>query len=114
MDKNKKDSGRRIIYSTDPSFGQEREEEMQETPPPASQRLRAGISKKGRAGKTVTVVTGFSGNPRDLEALGRELRSHCGTGGSVKEGQILLQGDVRDKVVNALLKAGYQAKKAGG
>lgn len=84
-----------------------------DTPPPARQELRVWLDRRQRAGKAVTVVRGFVGRADDLEALGRMLKTRCGVGGAVKEGEILIQGDHRDRVVELLLKAGYRCKKAG-
>lgn len=103
-----------IVYSTNPDLRFDFPEENTPTLPPAQQQLRVEISKKGRGGKTVSLVTGFSGQSEDLEALGKELKTKCGVGGSVKDGEVLLQGDVRDKAVEYLLRKGYKAKKAGG
>ena len=75
--------------------------------------MRVWLDRRQRAGKAVTVVRGFVGRADDLEALGRMLKTRCGVGGAVKEGEILIQGDHRDRVVELLLKAGYRCKKAG-
>ena len=72
------------------------------------QKIRISFETKHRGGKGVTVITGFVGKHEDLEALGKQLRNHCGTGGSVKEGQILIQGDQREKVKQFLLKSGFK------
>ncbi len=114
MAKNRKNRPGNIVYSTDPDFDPHPPEEHTETLPKNQQDLRVKITKKGRGGKTVTLVTDFVGTLEDLEKLGKTLKNKCGVGGSVKEGEILLQGDVRDKVMQYLLKEGYKAKKSGG
>lgn len=103
-----------VVYSTDAAF------QFQTTPdaapgtlPPARQQLAVQLDRSGRAGKTVTLVTGFVGTANDLEALGKTLKTQCGTGGSVKGGEILIQGDVRDKVAGLLRQLGYVAKRHG-
>lgn len=107
----KKNSSNGIVYSTDPSYAyQEEPREEQNTLPPAQQQLRVKLDTKQRAGKTVTVVDGFIGKDDDLEKLGKELKTKCGTGGSVKDGFILIQGDYRDKVLKWLQDWGYKAK----
>lgn len=107
----KKNSSNGIVYSTDPNFSYPEEpREEQDTLPPAQQQLRVKLDTKQRAGKTVTVVDGFIGKDDDLEKLGKELKTKCGTGGSVKDGFILIQGDYRDKVLKWLLDWGYKAK----
>lgn len=101
-----------IVYSTAESFGyQYQKEQGRETLPPQQQNLKVLLDKNGRAGKQVTIVTGFIGTPGDLEALGKLLRSKCGVGGSAKDGEILVQGDLRDKVVQVLVSQGYKAKR---
>ncbi|HNP95977.1 MAG TPA: translation initiation factor, partial [Cyclobacteriaceae bacterium] len=77
------------------------------------QQLRVSLDKSGRAGKQVTLVTGFVGTKDDLESLTKTLKSKCGAGGSAKDGEILVQGDVRDKVVAYLVKEGYKARRIG-
>lgn len=107
----KKNSSNGIVYSTDPSYAyQEEPREEQDTLPPAQQQLRVKLDTKQRAGKTVTVVDGFIGKDDDLEKLGKELKTKCGTGGSVKDGFILIQGDYKDKVLKWLQDWGYKAK----
>lgn len=110
--KNKNIEG--VVYSTNPDFAyQFNKEEEQDTLENNKQDLRVMLDKKQRAGKAVTLVTGFIGKSDDLESLGKMLKSKCGVGGTVKDGQILVQGDFRDKILQILLNAGYKAKKAG-
>lgn len=102
-----------VVYSTNPDFAYTTEEsEKTETLEPSKQNLRVGIDRKGRAGKQVTLVTGFVGSDEDLSELGRTLKVKCGVGGSAKDGEITVQGDLRDKVVDILTKLGYKAKRA--
>ena len=109
--KNKADS-RGFVYSTDPGFRFEQAQEPVVTLPPAQQKLKIRLDTKHRAGKAVTLVEGFAGREEDLESLGKQLKSFCGTGGSAKDGEIIVQGDQREKVWQWLLKAGYkQARK---
>jgi translation initiation factor 1 len=112
----KKDNSRiNIVYSTKPDFEYEyQQEEESQTLPNPRQNLRVLRDSKQRAGKTVTLVTGFIGRTDDLEKLGKLLKSICGTGGTVKDGQILIQGDFSEKVLNFLLSEGYKTKRAGG
>jgi len=103
-----------IVYSTDSSFKFEEDEQAAVTLEPHLQALKVRLDKKHRAGKAVTLIDGFKGNVSDAEDLGKKLKSFCGTGGSVKDGEILVQGDNRDKVLVWLLKNGYKlAKKIG-
>ena len=112
MGKKNKGDARGFVYSTDPNFGFEPEsQEEQDTLPPAQQRLRLILDTKQRAGKAVTLVIGFIGKTEDLENLGKKLRNHCGTGGSVKDGEILIQGDQREKALQFLQKQGYKAHR---
>ena len=111
MDRNRVD----VVYSTNPDFQYRyNEQEEQETLPPAKQDLRVKLDKKNRGGKSVTLISGFVGTQNDLTALGKELKSKCGVGGSVKDGEIIVQGDFRDKIIQLLQQKGYKAKKAGG
>ncbi|HEX8531597.1 MAG TPA: translation initiation factor [Cytophagales bacterium] len=112
-DKKKNREG--VVYSTDPNFQyQQPGEESVQTLPPGQQQLRVMLDKKARAGKRVTLVAGFVGTDDDLQTLTKKLKTKCGVGGSAKDGEILLQGDFRDKVLQALLAEGYKAKKVGG
>ena len=101
-----------LVYSTNSDLKIEEESfDEQLTLEPAVQKLRVNIDKKQRAGKMVTLVTGFTGIEKDREDLGKKLKSFCGTGGSVKDGDIIIQGDNRDKVLQWLLKNGYKLAK---
>ncbi len=102
-----------VVYSTNPDFAYTTEEATtQETLEPSKQNLRVGIDRKGRAGKQVTLITGFVGSDADLAELGRTLKVKCGVGGTAKDGEITVQGDFRDKIVELLTKMGYKAKRA--
>ena len=101
-----------LVYSTDPDFKLEDTSiSEQKTIAPALQKLKVLLDKKQRAGKKVTLVEGFAGPLADMEELGKKLKSFCGTGGSVKDGEILVQGDNRDKVLQWLLKNGFTATR---
>ena len=101
-----------MVYSTDPGFNYETDEESEaETLPPGRQDLRVWLDRK--QGKVVTLVKGFVGRDADLQELARLLKSKCGVGGSAKEGEIIIQGDHRDRVVELLTRSGYRCKKAG-
>ncbi|MEZ4985105.1 MAG: translation initiation factor [Saprospiraceae bacterium] len=104
-----------LVFSTDPNMRLQPEEEEITTSPPAQQKLRVQLDKKQRAGKAVTLITGFEGSDDDLKTLGKALKTYCGVGGSAKDGEIIVQGDHRDKVVKYLLDKGYtQTKRSGG
>jgi len=101
-----------LVYSTDPNFKMEEAHNPDaETLQPAQQKLKIRLDKKQRAGKAVTLIEGFVGKETDMEELGKKLKSFCGTGGSVKDGEILVQGDNRDKVLQWLLKNNYKGSK---
>ncbi len=104
-----------IVYSTNQEFEYSFDsEEVADTLSPDKQKLKIQLDKKSRAGKQVTLVTGFVGNDNDLEGLSKKLKNHCGCGGSAKDGEILIQGDVRDKILSWLLAQNYKAVKSGG
>lgn len=104
-----------LVYSTDPNFSQAEDKPAEQSLSPQSQKLRIWFETKHRGGKAVTIVAGFEGPLEELEQLGKQLKQACGTGGSVKDSEILIQGDHRDKVLQWLLKKGFsQTKKAGG
>ncbi len=103
-----------VVYSTNQNFGYEYSGNNEaETLPAQQQNLKVLLDKSGRAGKQVTIVTGFVGKNEDLESLAKLLKTKCGVGGSSKDGGVILQGDLRDKVVQALIKEGYKARRVG-
>jgi translation initiation factor 1 len=102
-----------IVYSTNPNFSFEKEDEQINTLPPQQQNLIVLLDKKQRAGKSVTLVKGFIGNENDLLALGKLIKTKCGVGGSVKEGEILIQGDFRQKIKLMLEELNYKVKISG-
>jgi len=105
-----------VVYSTNPNFQfQHEEQEYEQTLPVQQQKLYVSIDKKQRAGKEVTLIEGFVGTEDDLKELGKMLKSKCGVGGSVKDGEILIQGSFKDKIFDLLIKSGYsQTKTKGG
>ncbi len=104
-----------VVYSTNPDFEYQKEKHKEfETLPPSEQDLRIMLDKKNRKGKVVTLIAGYIGKEDDLKNLAKMLKSKCGVGGNAKDGEILIQGDFRDKVLDLLKSAGYKAKKAGG
>lgn len=112
MSKKNKSDKHGFVYSTDPDFQfQSEEEQTAETLPPPQQKLKVRLDTKRRAGKAVTLVEGFKGTEDDLQTLGKALKNFCGTGGSAKDGEIIIQGDQRDKVLQWLHKSGYKNAK---
>lgn len=101
-----------VVYSTNPDFKYETtDEEEAETPEKSRQKLRVSIEKKGRGGKTVTLVSGFTGREDDLKELGKLLKTKCGVGGSVKEGEIIIQGEFKQRIIELLKSEGYSQTK---
>ena len=112
MSKKNKNDKHGFVYSTDPNFRfEEGSQEIQETLSPKEQKLRIRLETKHRGGKTVTLIEGFIGKEEDLEELGKKLKNFCGTGGSAKDGEIVIQGDQREKVLQWLLKNEYEKSK---
>jgi translation initiation factor 1 len=111
----KKNSSGGIMYSTNPDFEfPQAAEEKSSTPANNQQDLRVQLDKKQRAGKAVTLITGFVGLGSDLLDLGKKLKSKCGVGGTVKDGEIIIQGDFREKIIQILQSEGYKVKRIGG
>lgn len=117
MSKNKKNTFKNregVVYSTNPEFNYfENMPGLQATLPNEEQNLLVRIERKGRGGKVVTIVEGFTGTAEDLKDLGKMLKNKCGVGGSEKDGEIIIQGDVKDKVFQVLLEHHYKVKKSG-
>ena len=115
MAKNNRKNRDGVVYSTNSDFEYSYKQENESSTLPASQQqLKVFLDKKLRAGKQVTLITGFVGANEDLEILGKDLKGKCGAGGSVKDGEIIIQGDFRDRVIKLLTEKGYKVKKAGG
>lgn len=101
-----------IVYSTNPDYQYQTEQEEEPDPlPAAQQKLRVQLDRRNRGGKTVTLVTGFIGTDEDLKALGKLLKSKCGVGGSAKDGEIIVQGDFKQKVIDLLKQEGFTQTK---
>jgi translation initiation factor 1 len=112
MSKKDKSDKHGFVFSTDPNFRFENEDEqVSETLEPKQQKLKVKLETKHRGGKTVTLVLGFIGKAQDAEDLGKKLKNYCGTGGSVKDGEIIIQGDQREKVLQWLQKNNYTQSK---
>jgi len=104
-----------MVFSTNPDYKPEfLEEELEDTPEPKKQHLKVMLDKKMRKGKVVTLITGFIGHPDDLKDLGKLLKSKCGVGGTVKDEQIIIQGEHRDKIIQILKAEEYNVKRVGG
>lgn len=104
-----------VVYSTNPDFGYDKEEDSEQiTLPPSQQKLRVQLDRKNRAGKVVTLITGFVGTEEELKELGKLLKTKCGVGGAAKESEIIIQGDFKLKVMEILKKEGFIQTKAIG
>ncbi len=116
MSKQKKQRFEGIVYSTSDDFAYvESDEQVDvETLPTGQQKLKVGLDRKARKGKVVTLITGFVGTPGDLDDLAKVLKQKCGVGGTAKDGEILIQGEFKDKIIQYLQSAGYQVKGFGG
>ncbi len=111
MSKKKENDRNGFVYSTDPGFKFEEDRAEKATLPPAQQKLRIRLETKHRGGKTATLIAGFTGSDAELQKLEKNLKAACGTGGSSKDGEIIIQGDAREKVKQWLLKNGYRDTK---
>ena len=103
-----------FVFSTNKDFEYDSNEESQETLPNNQQKLEAHLDKKNRGGKVATIIKGFEGNDDDIKALAKQLKTLCGVGGAAKDGEIIIQGNFRDKIVDFLAKEGYKVKRVGG
>lgn len=104
-----------IVYSTNPDFKYETKEETEEeTIPQNQQKLRVSLDRKNRGGKVVTLITGFIGKEEDLKELGKSLKTKCGVGGSTKDGEIIIQGDFKERIYKILIEMGYTQTKTKG
>lgn len=103
-----------FVFSTNKDFEFDNTSDSEETPAPKQQRLEAHLDKKNRGGKIATIIKGFQGNEEDLKTLGKLLKTKCGVGGAVKDNEIIIQGNFRDKVIQILQAEGYNVKRVGG
>jgi translation initiation factor 1 len=103
-----------FVFSTNKDFEFDTNDEQQETLPNSQQKLEAHLDKKNRGGKVATVIKGYEGSDDDLKALAKQLKTLCGVGGSAKDGEIIIQGNFRDKIMDFLTKEGYKIKRVGG
>jgi len=103
-----------FVFSTNKDFEFDNNSESEETLLPKQQRLEAHLDKKNRGGKIATIIRGFQGNEEDLKTLGKLLKTKCGVGGAVKDNEIIIQGNFRDKVIQILQAEGYNVKRVGG
>ena len=103
-----------FVFSTNKDFEFDNTEEQQQTLPPNQQKLEAHLDKKNRGGKVATVIVGFVGTDDDFKSLAKQLKTLCGVGGSAKDGEIIIQGNFRDKIMDFLAKEGYKVKRVGG
>lgn len=103
-----------FVFSTNKDFDLNANTESEETLPASKQRLEAHLDKKNRGGKVATIIKGFEGNEDDLKSLGKMLKTKCGVGGAVKDNEIIIQGNFRDKVIDILKGEGYNVKRVGG
>lgn len=110
----KKSKNNNYVYSTNPDFSYSSEEDNEESLEPNEQVLEVHIDKKQRGGKIATLIKGFIGSDEDLKDLAKELKSACGVGGSSKDGEIIIQGEKRDKIMDILKKKGFKVKRVGG
>lgn len=103
-----------FVFSTNKDFEFDANEQQQETPPNNQQQLEAHLDKKNRGGKVATIIKGFKGSDDDFKSLAKKLKTLCGVGGSAKDGEIIIQGDFRTKIMEFLAKEGYKVKRVGG
>jgi translation initiation factor 1 len=103
-----------FVFSTNKDFEFDNNSESDETLTPNKQRLEAHLDKKNRGGKVATIIKGFQGNEEDLKTLGKMLKTKCGVGGAVKDNEIIIQGNFRDKIMQILQSEGYNVKRVGG